>query len=716
MFKRIIALLVFLSIQIILFSQSNDTLYLQAERSIVYLQHEVYLDPSNCKKPELFTRLEKFLETEILDKTIPLATGSGIIIETDGTILTNRHVVQVPTLNSIRNLIADELAEGLPNLAGSNFTSNELDSIINDFNNMILKGDLLFTATVGNKIYYNLDIILIADQDEPDLAVVKIDGEDPFAALRLADSVLFNKEIVGKDVFSFGYPLGSVMDWLFEERIVTMNKGTISAFRDTELSLQHSAAISHGNSGGPLIDKFGTVIGINTAGLQEQQGNSLFYAIGADQVYTFLKDNGLDNILKWNARIESDLSLDQSIKYNVLGEIETSADLIIDAEKGAVVYLDGEIAGEAPLFLSIENSLTDLEIKGSSGSFSGKLRLLNSLSGTTSIKPRLKSLPFDILFYSETPGVLVFADNKELGLTPLEISLPADDYWFSFSKSGMYFEPKLYKLDSNIEREIFIDIDGEKAYRLIIEGLPEKQFIDSLDQILGIATNKNNKDPEFIFSSGNRKIIISIPDIYLPEGSWTLEIKGFSDFEGESIPVVMGSKGTLINLNSFRPLADITVRDLPDNTRIWVDGELFSDNGSNPLTLPVGKRDIFIWKKGFLPLDIDITVRQDNSAFITWQKSWGHDRYATAITIGSGLSIVSGAIVLGIFNGQWTNDYALSNSSNYEEYLQIKNTGEAALQTGTGLIVSGLIMGIPAIYKWYKFSQQQKILKTMRGW
>ncbi|MCK7508736.1 MAG: S1C family serine protease [Desulfobacterales bacterium] len=55
--------------------------------------------------------------------------------------------------------------------------------------------------------------------------------------------------------------------------------------------IQHSAAISNGNSGGPLVDASRTVIGMNTAGIDE--GQSLFFAVGADRIRDFLARRGI---------------------------------------------------------------------------------------------------------------------------------------------------------------------------------------------------------------------------------------------------------------------------------------------------------------------------------------------------------------------------------------------------------------------------------------
>jgi serine protease Do len=140
-------------------------------------------------------------------------TGSGVIVNPDGYILTNAHVVNGAT--RIRARLADG-SEGEAKVIG-------------------------------------------VDQ-QTDLAVIKIDVKRPLPAARMGDS---DKLAVGDWVLAIGSPFG------LEQ---TVTAGIISAKdRDTEQGstpfqkfLQTDAAINPGNSGGPLVNLSGEVIGINT--------------------------------------------------------------------------------------------------------------------------------------------------------------------------------------------------------------------------------------------------------------------------------------------------------------------------------------------------------------------------------------------------------------------------------------------------------------------
>ena len=97
--------------------------------------------------------------------------------------------------------------------------------------------------------------IAFAKDEKADIAVLKVGGS--FTPVTLGDS---NTLEIGDDVYAFGYPFGFSGDVSFKE-------GTYS--RNTEYEgityIESSVDFHPGNSGGPLVDTSGNVIGINTA-------------------------------------------------------------------------------------------------------------------------------------------------------------------------------------------------------------------------------------------------------------------------------------------------------------------------------------------------------------------------------------------------------------------------------------------------------------------
>ncbi|QDU72404.1 trypsin-like peptidase domain-containing protein [Mucisphaera calidilacus] len=166
------------------------------------------------------------------DRLRPIGTGSGWVYDEHGHIITNHHVV------ANAEEIRVEFADG--------------------------------TSVVAEQI---------GTDPRTDIAVLRLEGHDLFPA-RINTSEVRQGEIV----FAFGSPLG--FDFSMSQGIVSATDRSLGILRDRqgytgyEDFIQTDAAINRGNSGGPLTNVYGEVVGMNTAIASRSGGsNGLGFAI-----------------------------------------------------------------------------------------------------------------------------------------------------------------------------------------------------------------------------------------------------------------------------------------------------------------------------------------------------------------------------------------------------------------------------------------------------
>lgn len=131
-----------------------------------------------------------------------------------------------------------------------------------------------------------------------DLCVLKVEYQQSVSTLKLSGEGAEQ----GQAVYAIGYPAAA--DTLSDTEVhiaeeATITDGIISAVREMSLTeygapveiLQMSAPVNPGNSGGPLFDKEGNVVGINTYRVQGAQG--IFAAISVKELTAFLEYHGI---------------------------------------------------------------------------------------------------------------------------------------------------------------------------------------------------------------------------------------------------------------------------------------------------------------------------------------------------------------------------------------------------------------------------------------
>ena len=154
-------------------------------------------------------------------------------------------------------------------------------------NHHVIEGADKITVTLNDRT--ELDAVLIGSDERSDVAVLKVEGSQ-FPALPIGDS---NGLKVGEPVLAIGSPFG--FDYSASAGIVSAKSRSFS--RETSVPfIQTDVALNPGNSGGPLFNQRGEVIGINSrifSGTGGYMGLSFSIPIDAAMdIYEQLKTDG----------------------------------------------------------------------------------------------------------------------------------------------------------------------------------------------------------------------------------------------------------------------------------------------------------------------------------------------------------------------------------------------------------------------------------------
>ncbi len=166
--------------------------------------------------------------------------GSGVVLDDTGTILTNNHVVE---------------------------------------------GTASLKVRIPGKHEF-IDAKIVGRSPCDDLAVIQVSrNHGDFKKPVFGDSTHL---VQGARVYSVGFPADPASED-FTDTPMRVTEGLVgvlgASFNEMGLRncIQHDATINHGNSGGPLVDEFGAVVGINTLGFFSAGLDNTYYAIAMDE-------------------------------------------------------------------------------------------------------------------------------------------------------------------------------------------------------------------------------------------------------------------------------------------------------------------------------------------------------------------------------------------------------------------------------------------------
>jgi serine protease Do len=221
----------------------------------------------------------------------PRATGSGVIVDQNGYILTNNHVIENAAEVTVR---------------------------------------LLDSRKFPAKI--------VGRDPKTDLAILKVDAQAPLPAAELGDSDALR---IGQFAIAIGNPFG--LDHTVTVGIISGTARTRVGVATYESFIQTDASINPGNSGGPLLNIDGRVIGVNTAIVASGQG--IGFAIPINMVRDVMRQliAGGRVVRGWLGIVIQDVTDQLAPSFGVA---ERAGVLVADVMKGGPADAGGVRTGD----------------------------------------------------------------------------------------------------------------------------------------------------------------------------------------------------------------------------------------------------------------------------------------------------------------------------------------------------------------------------------
>jgi serine protease Do len=225
--------------------------------------------------------------------------GSGFIITPDGYVVTNAHVVDENDESTKQSFaqqafqeILEKDAKEIEGSMGRKLTEEEGKALTDanswyfsqtmEVSDINTEFSIVFgiTGAKGKIVPMVIPAKLVTKGDPipgKDVAILKLQGKHTYPTIRIGDDKSMR---VGDQIYVLGYPAVATFHPLISEESVSeasLTRGLVSAkknMKDGWEVLQIDAAITHGNSGGPVMNEQGEVIGLATFGSIDYQRNA----------------------------------------------------------------------------------------------------------------------------------------------------------------------------------------------------------------------------------------------------------------------------------------------------------------------------------------------------------------------------------------------------------------------------------------------------------
>ena len=432
---------------------------------------------------------------DLAEKLMP----SVVNISTTTTITSksNPFPFQFPPGSPFKDMFEGTPQERQTSALGSGFIIDENGIVIT--NNHVIKGaDDIYVKANGDKDY---KATIIGADPLSDIAVLKIETKDKFKPVKFGNS---DKARIGDWVVAIGNPFG--LGGTVTAGIVSARNRSIGLSRYEDY-IQTDASINQGNSGGPLFNLDGDVIGINTAILGQSGSIGIGFAIPSNSAQKVI-----DQLIKFGETKRGWLG----VRIQVVTE-EIAESLKLDKPRGALV---ASVAKGSP---SNKGGIKDGDvILEFDGKLINEMKELPKIVAETAVGKKVQ--------------VKIWRNNKEL---TKEITLgrleTSDDFAAQETKpklpkvsyiEGLKIKVRLLtkeeiqqrNLPSNTTGVVITEIDQNspinylKVNNIIVEAQKKKiKTIGELNNLVKIAQRKPEKNILIaIFNNQNQKRYIGV--------------------------------------------------------------------------------------------------------------------------------------------------------------------------------------------------------------
>ena len=432
---------------------------------------------------------------DLAEKLMP----SVVNISTTTTITTksNPFPFQFPPGSPFKDMFEGTPQERQTSALGSGFIIDESGIVITN-NHVIKDADDIYVKVNGDKDY---KASIIGADPLSDIAVLKIDTNEKFKPVNFGDS---DEARIGDWVVAIGNPFG--LGGTVTAGIVSARNRSIGLSRYEDY-IQTDASINQGNSGGPLFNLDGDVIGINTAILGQSGSIGIGFAIPSNSAQKVI-----DQLIKFGETKRGWLG----VRIQVVTE-EIADSLKLDKPRGALV---ASVAKGSP---SDKGGIKDGDVILE---FDGKL--INEMKELPKIVAETE--------VGKTVKVKIWRNNKEL-IKQIELGRleTSDDFIAQETKpklpkvsfiEGLKIKVRLLTKDdiqqrglpSNTTGVVITEIDQDspvnylKINNVIVEAQKKKiKTIGELENQVKIAQRKIDKNILIaIFNNQNQKRYIGV--------------------------------------------------------------------------------------------------------------------------------------------------------------------------------------------------------------